>query len=245
MRATLVLLTACSFHANSGQPALADGAPPPPTDTRVIDAPVDATPDAAAILHACAFELTDSGLDNSGRAGGTGGSPTASIECDAPTDLIVGIALRMSNQNTVFGERSAAAIDIACAPVTINPDLSAEVGTIYTREAAGGGADGWTPATLTSTAQCPADSVVTGIDVHTTSAGDMFQNVTLTCSQLGLAGTLTGATSSVYVAGSLTDTNGDSAVPCNAGHVLRRIDPATGAGLDSVTLRCTPAQCQP
>ncbi len=243
MRAALtVLLAACSFHPPGEQPQL-DA--PAPHDVRANDSRVADAMGDSFVARDCALETDDGSLDKSGTTGDNGGSPSASIECDAPTDMIVGIALQISNQNTVYGGRSALAIDISCAPVTVHPDQSATVGTIYTHEASGLGTYMWSPATLTSTAQCAADSVVTGIDAHTTGSNDMFEDVTITCSQLGPDGALTGSTAAIYIAGSQTDAQGDTPASCNTGDVLRRLDPDTGAGLDSVTLRCAPAQCQP
>ncbi len=90
---------------------------------------------------------------------------------------------------------------------------------------------------------CPADSVVTGLDVHTGTSGHLLQNVTVTCAQIGVDGAPTGTTTPVYVGGSLTDPDGDDAVTCMTNHVLRRLEPRSGSGLDAVVLRCEPVRC--
>jgi hypothetical protein len=84
------------------------------------------------------------GIDR-GRVGGIGGSANnAPLEC-GPSDQIVGIALRMSAQDTVFDGRSAYAIQIACARVTIDPAGTGSTGPAYTREVTGTGQFMWEP----------------------------------------------------------------------------------------------------
>lgn len=234
----------CTYHPR----ALGSDAPPGP-DGGTVDAPppvIDATPPAIdATVTAWALETDDTQVDTSGQAGGDGGgdNPAMTIECDRPSDVIVGISVAISDATIFYGGQSALSMDITCAPVTVRSNGTATVGATYTHEVTGSGAQSWSPATPTAVAMCPADAVVTGLDVHTGTSGHLLQNVTITCSQIGADGVPTGVSTPVYVNGSLTDTNGDDPVPCMAGHVLRRLKPRTGSGLDAVVLRCAPIRC--
>lgn len=248
MRVVVLVVAAwgCSYHPR----ALDSDAPATSGDAASgVDAArpaIDATPPAIdATVTACALETDDGQLDTTGQAGGGGGgsNPGMSIQCDRPADVIVGISLAMSDAVIFYGGRSALSMDITCAPVTVRSNGTATVGATYTHEMTGNGAQDWSPATSTAVAMCPADAVVTGLDVHTGASGHLLQNVTITCAQIGADGAPTGTVTPVYVAGSLTDTNGDDAVTCGAGRVLRRLEPWTGSGLDSVVVRCAPVRC--
>jgi hypothetical protein len=206
----------------------------------------DATPAVIdATVTACAVETDDGQLDTAGQAGGDGGgaNPGMTIECDRPDDVIVGIAVAISDATIFYGGRSALSLDITCAPVTVRSDGTASVGTTYTHQVAGNGAQSWSPATPTAVAMCPQDEVVSGLEVHTGTSGHLLQNVTVTCAQIGADGAPTGIVTPVYVAGSLSDPDGDDAVTCGAGRVLRQLEPRTGSGLDAVVLHCAPVRC--
>src|SRR4051812_9034323 len=69
-----------------------------------------AQPDVAVqeSAHACDVVLPDPTGTTRGHAGGTGGGKGPILACDdVINERIVGVAVRMSNQNTLFGARSA------------------------------------------------------------------------------------------------------------------------------------------
>lgn len=217
---------------------------------------VELQPDAAvgepdaAVMNPEAPRNCDVGLKdptgvNRGRAGGSGGGKGPVLACgDVQNERIVGVALRVSNQNTVFGARSTYAFQIACARMTLTSDGAAQLGNVTTVEVAGEGTYDWTPATLTAVTQCKPGWVVSGLRVHTGTNGNLFRDVSIICSQLALDGTIGTTTETIKVVGSLTDANGLDEVRCGTGEVLAQLGTWTGAGIDAVELSCSRPACR-
>jgi hypothetical protein len=157
-------------------------------------------------------------------------------------ERIVGVAVEMSDQATVFGGPSAQGIRIACARVAIGTDGTAVVGAVDTHDASGYGGSGWTPSAWTPVTTCQPGWVVSGVLAHQGANANRFLDVTITCSEL-LRGGGTGRTETKKVTGSLTDTANPTQVHCAANEVLTQLGPWTGAGLDAVNLYCAPAAC--
>lgn len=218
-----------------------------------IDAPDGVTADAsidapdAQVLPSCTVGVATTPGTNRGRVGGTGGGANfGPMVCSSPTSRIVGFAARMSDNNTLYGARSARAFLIACAEVTIDPNTgTGTTGTVTTVEVSGSGAEGWNPATLTPVTTCPAGMVVDGLRVHTGSGGNLFKDIDFRCTRVNGTTAATGTPQVVHVAGSLTDANGSETVNCGANEILHQLPNMTGSGFDSVELFCAPATCLP
>lgn len=232
---SVVLLAGCSFSTS----VTAE-----PTDAASDDAAVDA-PTEAALLPSCAVGVTTTPGTDRGRVGGNGGgSNFGPIRCTTTTDRIVGIGLRMSDGNTLYNARSAHALLIACAPVTIDPNTgTGTTGTVYTVEVSGSGAEGWSPSTLTPITTCPAGMVLDGLQTHTGPNANLFNNVNFRCARLDGTTAQTVANQVVHAAGSLTETQGTITVNCRANEVVYEMSNMTGSGFDSVNLFCAPAAC--
>jgi len=179
-----------------------------------------------------------------GRAGGAGGGKAPFLTCpDKVNDRIVGVAMRMSNQPTTFGGASAHGISIACARVTVGPTGTGEVGPVNMVEVSGLGTYDWSPSTLSPVTQCKLGWLMSGLLVHTGTSGNLFTDVSIVCSRIGMDGT-PGASETIKVMGSLTDVNGPDDVRCAPGEVVVQAEPWTGAGLDAVELYCARSTCR-
>jgi hypothetical protein len=179
-----------------------------------------------------------------GRAGGAGGAKAPVMTCgDKLNGRMVGVAVRMSDQATTFGGRSAHGLSIACARVTVGPTGTAEVGPVDMVDVSGLGTYDWAPSTLSPVTQCKPGWLMSGLLVHTGTAGSLFVDVSIVCSRIGADGT-PGASETIKVMGSLTDVNGPDDVRCAPGEVLVQAEPWTGAGLDAVELYCARPTCR-
>jgi hypothetical protein len=229
-RIALVALAACGPGSSGASP----------------DAAENVTSDAPRLdgNTSCAASVALGDMDR-GHVGGPGGSKGPILACDNPLDeRIIGIALEMSNQNTANGGRSATGIRIECARISIDPSGSAVVGAISEHDVAGNGKYNWSPATWTPVTMCKPGWVVSGMLAHEGVGGNRFLDVTITCSELKFGGG-TGATETMYVTGSLTDSAMPSQAQCASGEVLDQLGSWTGAGLDAVNLLCAAATCGP
>lgn len=235
--ALVIACSGCTFTPASRATATDDAAAPDDVPALVID--------AQAQIATCQLGVEDiTGFDR-GRVGGDGGSANfPPLACDSPLERIVGIALKMSDQDTVFGGRSAHALFIACAPVTIAADGTARVGAATLKELTGAGDAQfrWTPSTMTPVTRCPDGAVVAGIAAHRGPGNNRFLDVRITCAQLGFDGTVK-ATQVLPVTGSLTEPQNDDAVDCNDDEVLVRLPNRTGQGIDAVNLSCAKPAC--
>ena len=233
-----LVLASCSFSTRVNPDV--DAPPGADIDAAAIDAPPD-----APLLPSCKVGVATTPGTNRGRAGGSGGGDNfGPMRCSSATARIVGFAARMSDNNTLYGARSARAFLIACAEVTIDPNTgTGTTGTVTTVEVSGSGAEGWNPATLTPVSQCPAGMVVDGLRVHTGSNGNLFKDIDFRCTKV--TGTTTGSPQVIHLAGSLTDANGSDTVNCGTNEILYELPNMTGSGFDSVELYCAPATCVP
>jgi hypothetical protein len=200
-----------------------------------IDAAADAAPP-------CAIEVLLPETDE-GQVGSNGGSVGPTLACGSGDEMI-GVAVRISNGNTTNGGRSAHGFTIACAAVTIT-ESGPVVGTETTFEVMGTGQFGWSPSTQTAITRCPAGWILSGIEASRGNSDDLFLDVTITCSELGLSGATTGATQAIYVAGTLTNSNNHDAIACGASQVARRLGTRTGAGFDALRVLCATPACMP
>jgi hypothetical protein len=179
-----------------------------------------------------------------GRAGGAGGGKGPVIACgDTINERMIGVAVRMSNQVTTFGARSAHGLGIACARVAVGQTGTAEVGPVNMVEVSGLGTYDWAPSTWSPVTQCKPGWLLSGLLVHTGTSGNLFVDVSIVCSQIGADG-IAGASETIKVMGSLTDANGPDDVRCAAGEVLVQGGTWTGAGLDAVDLSCSRPTCR-
>jgi len=233
---SLVLVLVTSACASSGIEGAGTGpdAGAPPDDAPVS---VDGSSEAG-----CRVYIPGASTDR-GKAGGTGGSKNP-LQCDDVfNERIVGIALQMSNQATVFGGRSAQGIMIECAPVTVDPSGNAQVGTAATKQISGTGQFMWSPSTWTPITHCDPGSVLTGLLVHRGASNNRFLDVTMSCTQLQSGGKL-GATTTKHITGSLIDATSPSTAKCAPGEVVSSFGAWTGAGLDAVSLFCAVPACR-
>ena len=184
------------------------------------------------------------GIDR-GRVGGNGGGANfPPLRCTAVTDRIVGIAVRMSDGNTLYGARSAQALQIACAAVAIDPDTgTGTTGTPYVVEVAGSGAEGWSPSTLSPLATCPAGMVLDGLQTHTGPGNNLFKDVNFRCARLDGRTAQTIGSQVLHVNGSLTESQGTDTVNCGTNEIVYEMANMTGSGFDSVNLFCAPTRC--
>lgn len=233
-----VLLAGCGFSARTSNPPPAD-----PDAAIEIDAPSDA-PDAMLAPDPCNIGVTSIGGINRGQVGGNGGGANfGPLACSAAADRIVGFAVRLSNQNTLFGAPSAQGLVIACAKVSVDKNTNVgTTGTPYTIEIKGSGAEMWTPSTLSPLAMCAPGAVVNGLQTHTGPNQNLFNNVDFRCGQLnGQAQTI--ANPVVHVMNSGTVTTNVDTVNCNANETIVQMTNMTGSGFDSATLFCAPTVC--
>lgn len=229
------VLAGCSFqHGEYLGPddAATDGA-----GNGAPDAMVDASESACHVDVASATGMAR------GRVGGAGGGANfPPLACANASDRIVGLALRMSDQDTLYGQRSAHGIRIACAPVTVLGSGVGMTGSVTTYDVSGTGTNDWSPSTWTEITQCKPGWIVSGLSAHTTDDQDLFLDATITCSQVTRTGGL-GTSEMLDVAGSLDEQQGLDAVSCDPGEILVRFTERTGSGLDSVDLYCTTPTC--
>ena len=219
--------------AAPGPDASADGTTPAPID--------------AQLLPLCGVGVTTTPGANRGRVGGDGGGDNLPVmRCNQPLDRIVGIGIRMSNQNTVFGARSARGLTIACATVTVDPNTGVGVtGTTYTVERMGNGNQGWEPSTLAAPTLCPAGMAVNGLRAHTGQNENIFSNVDFRCAKIDGTNAATTASQLVHVNGSLDEDQNEDTVNCGTNEIVYEMSNRTGTGFDSATLFCAPASCVP
>jgi hypothetical protein len=235
--ALVAVLGGCSFPHGV---VLNHGDATTETDVAPEDAAID-SPDAEALCQVGVASTT--GTDR-GRVGGDGGSANfAPLACMNAGDRIVGIALKMSNQDTLYGARSAQGIRIACAPVAVRASGTATTGTITTYEIVGTGGFDWAPSTWTALTQCKPGWILSGLSAHTNDGDNLFLDVSITCAQVGPTGKLV-ATETIYVDGSLDEPDGADAAACDDGEIVVRMPNRSGAGLDSLNLWCTTPTCQ-
>jgi hypothetical protein len=226
----LALVAACTGTVDGGSGAM------------LPDAAGQVAGDATPLASGCGSIVAGSDVDR-GRVGGSGGGKVPILGCeDRLGERIVGIAVQMSNQNTVFGGPSAQGIRIACAHVSVGTTGTATLGTLTTHDVSGDGSSGWSPSTWTPMTQCDPGWVVSGLLVHSGTTANRFLDVTITCSEL-LSPAGTGRTMTKKVTGSLTDATSPTQARCSANEVLTELGPFTGAGLDGVSLYCAPAVC--
>lgn len=224
-----------------------------PADAQPLDAmapdaqPLDAAaPDAATpdsgVPGACNVALNAPDT-YAGQVGANGGSPAAFLDCGAGEEPI-GVAVRISNQNTANGGLSAVGFTLACAQVSLSaagPTVSPET----LREVMGSGMFGWSPATQSTITLCSPGWLVSGLSVSRGTTADRFLDVTLTCAELLSTGVLSGATQDIYVMGSQTEGGPRDTVECPSGQVVRRLGTRTGAGFDAASLYCAIPTCGP
>jgi hypothetical protein len=209
-------------------------------------------PDAGALPDASKSDVDNtcnSALENpAGTSRGNVGSVTqkgAPLACDdVNNERIVGVALRMSNQNTVYGGRSAHGMGVSCARVTILPNGSAQVGVVRTKEVSGTGTSMWGPSTWTTYTDCDPGWVVTGFKAHRGSSNNRFLNASIVCQKLGYDGKPTGTAQVKTVVGSLTETTNPDELRCATGQVIAQFGTQTGAGFDGADLFCSNPVCR-
>lgn len=236
MRWTTLLAVASACAPSGG---IESSAP----DAAAAPVSVDARPSLDSGSNVCRVVMPDPSSTNAGIVGGTGGGKGPALACDDVfNERIVGVAMQMSNQATAFGGRSAQGIRIACATVTVDPAGTATIGGVTTHEVSGTGTAMWSPSTWTAMTSCKPGWVVSGVLAHKGTTNNLFVDVSITCSQLGANGAL-GASETMKVAGSLTNTANPSQVKCPAGTAVSQLGTWTGAGLDALTLFCAAPTC--
>lgn len=251
----VVLLAGCSFGglpSQTGDDATDDDAAG--DDSTGDDAPVvidagpgdpDARPDATVDAEpevTCAVGPTGA-PETAKPVGGGGGSGGPPLECD-PGEVVIGVGVHMSNQDTTNGGRSARGLAIACATIGLSSVAAPVVGTPHTQEVLGNGTSDWAPSTFSGFTYCPPGWAVAGLSAHRGEAEVLFVDVSITCAELGLDGTPTGATDLVYVEGSLDNNQNNDTSTCGDGRVANRINTRRGAGFDQATPVCVATACE-
>jgi len=217
-----------------------------PADTGAPDtgAPDTGTPDAGAmdsgVALACDVLVVPPQV-NAGQVGANGGSPGPDLQCPLGVEVI-GVAVRVSDQNTANGAPSAVSFTVACAPVQVGAS-GATVGPETLPEVGGNGQFGWTPATQSTITRCPPGWIVSGLTANTGPGGNLFLDATVHCSELLPSGATSGVTQSFPVMGSGVGGGSDVTVNCAAGQVVGRMTTRVGAGLDAVSLLCGTPTC--
>jgi hypothetical protein len=236
----VVLVTGCTFKPNVAATSDANGGSV--IDASSPDASPDAPADAPDPVTVCGVAAASTTGTDRGRVGADGGAvQRPPLACTAPQQ-IVGLALRMSDQDTDNGGRSAFALLIACAEVSVDSTGVGITGDITHRELTANGGFNWTPATLTPMTNCQPGWVVSGLSAHTGPNDNLFLDVEITCAKLGPTGAIT-MTETIPVQGSLTETQNPYAVECAGDEVLVRLPSRIGAGIDSVNLACSTTTC--
>lgn len=193
----------------------------------------------------CNTELVDPAGVMRGHAGGTGGGKGPVLACDdVDNERIVGMAIRMSNQNTVLGGRSAQGISIACAHVAVAPDGTAQVGTPKVIEVNGTGANMWSPSTSGNLTSCQPGWVVSGFKIHTGTNNNQFIDATMYCRKIDSDGNITATGVTVKLDGSLTSTVNVKDIRCGTGEVVSQFGTWTGAGIDALDVLCSKPKCR-
>lgn len=246
MRVLLALVAGCSFDPSTGAvvadaSSTSDGSNVPIDARNPIDALADASPDAAPTVCTVATAST-TGTDR-GRVGGNGGSSQRPpIACDSPQQL-VGLGLRMSNQTTTNGGRSAHALNAGCALVTVDSNGVGTTGSITTKTLTANGGSDWTPSTATPMTTCQPGWIIAGLSAHTGSSNNLFLDVSITCAKPGPGATSIVMTETLDVEGSLTEPDGLDTGACNPNELVVRMPNRIGAGVDSVNLSCSTLIC--
>ncbi len=239
-------LAGCAFEPRGlGDPADADPAAPDGAviDGAVIDgAVIDAMPIDAMPIDAgppCILERTTGGL-SAGQVGADGGSEGPFIDCGA-TELPVGVRVRLSDQTTENGGRSAHGFTLVCATVAVSPTVS--VTSQNDVEVTGNGIADWTPSTQSAAALCPPGWIIHGLVAHRGASDNLFSNVSFTCARIAADAPVTSDRMTVDVANSGQATANRDEASCTTGVVVRA-DTRRGAGIDAVSPMCSALRCQ-
>jgi hypothetical protein len=215
--------------------AMIDGAM---IDGAVIDAmPIDAMPIDAG--PPCILERTSGGA-SAGQVGADGGSEGPFIDCGA-TELPVGVRVRLSDQTTENGGRSAHGFTLICATVAVSPTTS--VTSVADVEILGNGNSDWSPSTQSPAARCPDGWIVHGLVAHRGASDNLFSNVSFTCARIAADASVTSDRMTVDVANSGQATANRDEASCTTGVVVRA-DTRRGAGIDAVSPMCSALRCQ-
>ncbi len=198
-----------------------------------IDAPIDAPDECVVTAGAPPTQAA--------RCGGNGGGTDTTLACG--TDRVaVGLRMRLSDQPTANGDRSAHAVTLVCGRVDAAGNGAAT--DLVEHSAGGTGAQDWTPSTPSDLATCQNGWVMIGVRAHTGASDSLFANLSIDCRNVDAGGALTGPTVTFDLAGSGTLTAGASASACPGGAMVGVIA-RTGAGLDALTPLCAPLVCAP
>jgi hypothetical protein len=215
--------------------AMIDGAM---IDGAVIDAmPIDAMPIDAG--PPCILERTSGGA-SAGQVGADGGSEGPYIDCGA-TELPIGVRVRLSDQSTENGGRSAHGFTLVCATVAVSPTVS--VTSQNDVEVTGNGIADWTPSTQSAAALCPPGWIIHGLVAHRGASDNLFSNVSFTCARIAADASVTADRMTVDVANSGQATANRDEASCTTGVVVRA-DTRRGAGIDAVSPMCSALRCQ-
>ena len=228
---TALLMVSCGFPQ---QATPIDGHTP---DTNHVDA---LTPPKA-----CRLTRTETGRIDV--LGGDGGSSSKLLSCSSG-QFAVGYAIEMSDLVTTAGARSARGVTQVCAPIEVQSSGLVLLTPESQSSARGTGNFGWGPSTVGDVVRCPIGSALVGMRVKTGSNGKLFREFAIKCAPVALdsAGAPSyGETTYVEATNTLTGNNGPDEAACNPGEQLEAVNVTTGAGLDSLQLRCAKVGCAP
>ncbi|MEZ4401291.1 MAG: hypothetical protein R3B06_14795 [Kofleriaceae bacterium] len=217
-----------------------------------VDAPIDA--DVSCRLRRAAAGTPGNLIGDTATTATVG-----NLDC-GPDALPIGASVLLSNQNT-WGQDGgggglrppgAYQFSLVCGAVTLHGDGTGTVGTPTTTiRRIGAGNFGWTPASSSSLATCPPGWILGGLSVHGAEPpGGMpyFNNVAITCYQIGVDGIPTGQQQVVPIVGSGTVTADPASGECAASGIANAAAVGVGvyatAGIDAVALSCAPLVCQ-
>jgi hypothetical protein len=176
-----------------------------------IDAPIDAAIDAPIDAPDECVVTAGAPPTQAARCGGNGGGTDTTLACG--TDRVaVGLRMRLSDQPTANGDRSAHAVTLVCGRV--DAAGSGMATDLVEHTADGSGAPGWTPSTPSDLATCQPGWVMIGVRAHTGVNDTLFANLAIDCGKLDATGALTGQQVTFDVAGSGTLTTGAAASAC-------------------------------
>ncbi len=221
-----------------GDAAIGDAA----IDGAVADAAIDGPPIDGPPIDAgppCILERVSGGI-SAGQVGANGGAEGPFVDCGA-SELPVGVRVRLSDNTTENGGRSAHGFTLICATVAVSPTIS--VTSVADVEVLGAGTSDWSPSTQSPAARCPDGWIVHGLVAHRGASDNLFSNVSFTCARIAADASVTSDRMTVDVANSGQATANRDEASCTTGVVVRA-DTRRGAGIDAVSPMCSALRCQ-
>jgi hypothetical protein len=225
-RVAVAMIAGCGF-----QPAAVTGA-----DSAVQDA--DPRPSCAATAA-----LPGTVTNPLGASGTNNGNLQPDLDC-AAGELPIGIGFESTMNNRAEGgdERVITAIHVQCGSIAIHSDGKVDLAPAEAIGWTAGMCPGWPPYVTAPIVRCPDNTVLVGLTANGGS-GTLFNSAALTCRMLLAGGALGVVVPPTAVVDTGNDGNNPQSAQCAANAVLVSFALRGNCGLDQLTPRCSPLQC--